>query len=63
MTDKILGFRPIFASKPGQIVMHAFIHCSKCGVSLSSTGGPGINTWCIKCTTEAINLQAAQHER
>jgi hypothetical protein len=46
-----IGYRlePIYAPRRGYVVTQAFILCSSCGGAISSTGGPGYNSLCLKC--------------
>lgn len=50
-TREPIGYRlePIYAPKKGHIVTQAFILCSSCQGAISSTGGPGYNSLCLKC--------------
>lgn len=46
-----IGYKlePIYAARRGYVVTQAFILCSSCGGAISSTGGPGYNSLCLKC--------------
>ena len=46
-----IGYKlePIYATRRGYIATQAFILCSSCGGAISSTGGPGYNSLCLKC--------------
>jgi hypothetical protein len=46
---KIIGYQPIYAPLPGQVVTHAFLMCSRCGCSIASSNGPGYEALCLKC--------------
>lgn len=48
---EVIGYRlePIYAPRRGQIVTQAFILCRSCGSAISSTGGPGYNSLCLRC--------------
>lgn len=46
---------PIFAPRPGSIVTQAFRLCSSCRSVISSTGGPGYNSVCLRCV-EKLDL-------
>ena len=64
MYRKILGYQaadkkqPIYEPMAGALVTHAFIHCCKCGESISHNMGPRSNAWCIECTEEKIVADA-----
>lgn len=49
----ILGYRadgtPIRETPRGAITTQAFIHCSKCGHAIKTTGGPAIGACCVEC--------------
>ena len=42
-------FSPIYKTGPGYIVTQAFILCRECNATISSTGGPGYGSVCLKC--------------
>ena len=46
-----IGYRlePIYATRKGFVATTAFILCSSCGGAISSSGGPGYNSLCLKC--------------
>lgn len=46
-----IGYKlePIYPARRGYVVTQAFILCSSCGGAISSTGGPGYNSLCLKC--------------
>lgn len=46
-----IGYRlePIYAARRGYVTTAAFILCSSCGSAISSSGGPGYNSLCLKC--------------
>lgn len=46
-----IGYRlePIYPARRGYVATAAFILCSSCGGAISSTGGPGYNSLCLKC--------------
>lgn len=46
-----IGYRlePIYAPRRGQIVTQAFRLCASCRGTISSTGGPGYNSLCLRC--------------
>lgn len=46
-----IGYRlePIYAARRGYVTTQAFILCSSCGGAISSNGGPGYNSLCLKC--------------
>lgn len=49
--QEVIGYtlEPIYKTKPGMVVTQAFILCASCGGAISSTGGPGYNSLCLKC--------------
>lgn len=42
-------FDPIYEAGKGFIVTQAFRMCRECGTVISSTGGPGYRSVCLKC--------------
>ena len=46
-----IGYRlePIYATRRGYVATAAFILCTSCGGAISSSGGPGYNSVCMKC--------------
>ena len=46
-----IGYKlePIYAPRRGFVATAAFILCSSCGGAISSCGGPGYNSLCLKC--------------
>lgn len=64
MYRKLLGYQgankkqPIYEAMPGALVTHAFIHCCKCGESISHNMGPRSNAYCIECTDIKIDADA-----
>lgn len=48
---EVIGYRlePIYPARRGYVTTQAFIMCSSCGGAISSTGGPGYNSLCLKC--------------
>ena len=46
-----IGYKlePIYPTRRGYVTTQAFILCSSCGGAISSTGGPGYNSLCLKC--------------
>ena len=46
-----IGYKlePIYPIRRGYVATAAFILCSSCGGAISSSGGPGYNSLCLKC--------------
>jgi len=60
MYREVLGYssgdkkQPIYAPMSGALITQAFIRCSQCGDTISSTMGPRRDAWCIPCTDKGI---------
>ena len=61
--QEILGFQPIVRPPKGSIVTRAFILCDKCGIGISTTGGPRHGALCFSCTKDLINKIADEDFR
>lgn len=66
MNKEIIGYRktgkdtwnPIYPLQPGMVATAAIMSCSKCGKTISSSGGPGHNCICPECynTFKLVNF-------